>query len=140
MKTRVFAYVEDNSKKGKPSVLLAIDEKEHAFKLKVDGGADCYEDEIAEGKTDSRAALAFAEFERVCTLECGLKNCNDEVIFARGRKIPPDTFADYVDFRLGCMKWAVVKHLEFEYRYETAHVRWMRDSSHTYLSHLEKTI
>lgn len=126
MKKRVFAYVEDNSKRGKPSAILALDETgERLFRYEVDdrGEPEDYEEQLVNDRNDSPAAVAFAAFERFCREECGLKDCNDEVILAEDKNIPPKTLADYVDFRLGAMDWAVVEYIGSNYRLETAHLK-----------------
>ncbi len=123
MKHCVFAYVEDNSKRGKPSAILGLDETgEREFRAEVPSDGTDYLEEIIERRSDSPAAIAFAAFERFCKEECGLKDCNDEVIFSEGENIAPHTLAEYVDFRLGCVDWAVVKYIDFDYRFETAHL------------------
>lgn len=125
MKRRVFAYVEDNSKKNEPSAILAVDETgEHEFRVEVPSDGTDYMKEIVEGNSDSPAAVAFAAFERFCTKECGLKDCNDEVIIGTDKNFSLKTLTEYVDFRLGAMNWAVVKFIDFDYRYETSHLMY----------------
>ncbi len=123
MKKRVFLFIEDNSKKNKPHRILALDETgERLFCYEVDSrGEEDYEKQLVTD-AHSPAAVAFAALERFCKEECGLKDCNDEVILAQYKNIPPKTLADYVDFRLGAMDWAVVQYIEFDYSYETAHL------------------
>lgn len=125
MKRRVFAYVEDNSQKNKPSRILALDDTgKRLFSCDVDSGGERedYEVQLVTDRADSPAAVAFAAFERFCKEECGLKDCNDEVILGEYKNIPPKTLADYVEVRLGGADWAVVKYIEFGYRYETSHL------------------
>lgn len=124
MKHRVFAYVEDNSKRGMPSAILGLDETaEREFRAEVPSDGIDYMEEIGKKESDSPAAVAFAAFERFCKEECGLKDCNDEVIFSEeGKGFSPHTLAGYVDFRLCCVDWAVVNYIDFDYRFETAHL------------------
>ncbi len=125
MKRRVFAYVEDNFQKNKPDRVLAIDETgERLFCYEVDnrGKGESYEEQFVNDKAHSPAAVAFAAFERFCKEECGIKDCNDEVIFSGGKNIPPKTLADYFEFRLGGADWVYVWEIGFEYRFETAHL------------------
>lgn len=124
MKHRVFAYVEDNSKKNKPDRILAVDEMgKHLFCYDVDNrGKEDYEEQFVNDRTHSPAAVAFAAFERFCKEECGIKDCNDEVILAEYKNIPMKTLADYVEFRLGGADWVYVWEIGFEYRFETAHL------------------
>ena len=123
MRHRVFAYVEDNSMRGKPSAILGLDETgEREFRAEVPSDGTDFLQEIIERRSDSPAAIAFAAFERFCREECGLKDCNDEVIFSEGENIAPYSLAGYVDFRLGCADWAVVKYIDLDYRFETTHL------------------
>ena len=124
MKHRVFAYVEDNSVRGKPSAILGLDEAgEREFRAEVPSDETDYMEEIGKKESDSPAAVAFAAFERFCREECGLKDCNDEVIFSEeGESNSPHTLAGYVEFRLGCADWAVVKYIDFDYPFETTHL------------------
>ncbi len=123
MKRRVFLYVEDNSKKNKPDRILAVDETgAHRFSAEVANDGTDYREEIGTKDSDSAGAAAFAAFERFCKEECGLKDCNDEVIQAKEAPLCRYTFAEYVDLRLGSADWATVKSLSFDYRYETTHL------------------
>ena len=127
MKHRVFAYVEDNSVRGKPSAILGLDETgEREFRAEVPNDRTDYLEEIGKKESDSPAAVAFAAFEHFCKEECGLKDCNDEVIFSGGENIAPYSLTGYVDFRLCCVDWAVVKYIDFDYPFETTH---LEDSS-----------
>ncbi len=123
MKRRVFVSVEDNSKKNKPDRILAVDETgEHLFCYEVNNRGTDYMEEIGKKESNSPAAIAFAAFERFCKEECGIKDCNDEVILAEYKNIPMKTLADYVEFRLGGADWVYVWEIGFEYRFETAHL------------------
>ena len=123
MKRRVFLFVEDNSKKNKPDRLLAVDDMgERLFSYDVDSRGEDYEEQFATDRAHSPAAVAFAAFERFCKEECGIKDCNDEVILAEWKIIPPKNLAGYIEVRLGGADWVFVWELGFNYRYETAHL------------------
>ena len=123
MKRRVFVCVEDNYKKGRPDRILAVDDTgERLFCYEVDSrGEESYEEQFANDRESSPAAAAFAAFEKFCK-ECGIKDCNDEVIFAECKIIPPKTLAGYIEVRLGGADWVFVSEIGFNYRYETAHL------------------
>ncbi len=126
MKHRVFLYVEDNCKRKRPDRILAVDETgEHIFRCNVDNrGEESYEEQFANDRESSPAAAAFAAFERFCKEECGIEDCNDEVIISEGKIIPPKTLAGYMEVRLGGADWVFVSELAFNYRYETAHLEY----------------
>ncbi len=124
MKHRVFAYVDDNPKRGTKSAILGLDEAaERFFCAEVEGEVGELSEELERGD-GSPAAAAFAAFERFCREECGLKDRNDEVIFEERARAPSlHDLADYVDRKLGTADWATVRYIASDYRFERAHVK-----------------
>ncbi len=126
MKKRVFLFIEDNFKKNKSDRVLAVDDTgERLFRYEIDNrGEEDYEEQFANNRANSPAAVAFAAFERFCKEECGIKDCNDEVIVSEEKNFSMKTLADYFELRLGGADWVLVSEIGFHYRYETAHLEY----------------
>lgn len=111
LKKRIFVYVREEV----PCKILVVSEDGREFWREVEQTEDLWGDA-------SPAARAFEALERFCVEECGLTDCNDEVIFARRFAPEPETIGSYIDCRLGGVGWAVAKSIEFGYGHETAHL------------------
>ena len=125
---RIFAYVENNMDKGKPSVLYATsDDNKHFFKYEIYDKSSDYEDYVKlflhnHDNGNLPAWQAYIKFENFCLKECGFTDTNDEVIFANYPNPTAMDFFNYIADRLGAVEWALVKFIEFNYQYETTHL------------------
>ena len=127
-KKRIFAYLEDNDGKGKPSVLCAVSEDEkHFFKEEFDWNIGEYLD-IISGASPKRyatldipAAKTLVAFERFCKDECGFTDYGDNIIFADNSdwSVEIKCFTDYFRCFLLCADWVTVLTLEECYKRHT---------------------
>lgn len=117
MKQRIFLAVKEPME-GEAGVVCAIDEAaRHTFSETL----DVFTSEQFD--FDGPTAPLFARFARFCREECGCKDPNDEVIFARdSHPLGPYTLAEDIALRLAGAQWAVVEFIEFNYCYETVHL------------------
>lgn len=136
-KKRIFAYVEDNTGKGKSSVLCAVSEDgEHFFKSEIEGSTYDYRELISNTSyedytmLDIPAAKALAAFERFCKDECGFTTYEDEYGFTRHKNeiifseytLPTaneEILFDFFRFYLDNADWVSTRSVETAYRNET---------------------
>ena len=84
---RIFAYVQNNVRKHKPSVFYAVSEDgKHYFERAFEGDLSEYTERNLNKEDTLPAARTFAEFADFCAEECGIDTDNISVVFAEGAR------------------------------------------------------